>query len=409
METVFDITGIGIGPFNLGLAALCTPIRNLKCIFFDRRKSFSWHPGMLIPGSTMQVSFLADLVTLADPTSPFSYLKFLKNTGRLIQFGIHEHNYITRSEYTRYCQWVSNQLNCLRYNQSVEEISYDSNLGNYIVTYIDQYDGKSRKISTKNVVIGIGSEPFVPDFAKHAFGKRVIHSSEYEFYKHEIKLGNIAIIGSGQSAAEIFYDQLTCDTIDRKELSWFTRSPGFLSMENTKFAYELSTPDYIDYFFNLPVNEKDGFLKKQDYFYKGINEQLINTIYDILYERMAEGKNNHILMMANTEAREINDGKTGSWNIRLHQYQQGKEFYHQADWIILATGYQSAKPGFLSPLETRISHDNNTHLKISRNYLIEELNGIYIQNGELHSHGFSAADLSLGAYRNAVIINSILK
>ncbi len=32
-EIIYDVAGIGIGPFNLGLAALCNSIKNLKTIF----------------------------------------------------------------------------------------------------------------------------------------------------------------------------------------------------------------------------------------------------------------------------------------------------------------------------------------------------------------------------------------
>ena len=35
-------------------------------------------------------------------------------------------------------------------------------------------------------------------------------------------------------------------------------------------------------------------------------------------------------------------------------------------------------------------------------------NQIFIQNGELHSHGVGAPDLGLGCYRNSVIINTLL-
>ncbi len=49
--TIYDIAGIGIGPFNLGLAALSEPIKTLKTIFIEQKPAFSWHEGMLIPGS----------------------------------------------------------------------------------------------------------------------------------------------------------------------------------------------------------------------------------------------------------------------------------------------------------------------------------------------------------------------
>lgn len=83
-RTIYDLLGIGIGPFNLGLAALCEPINDLSCLFLDAKTEFDWHPGMLINSSRLQTPFMSDLVTMADPTSRFSYLNFAKQTSRQI-------------------------------------------------------------------------------------------------------------------------------------------------------------------------------------------------------------------------------------------------------------------------------------------------------------------------------------
>lgn len=73
-EQVYDVIGIGIGPFNLGLAALIEPVEEISAVFFDKEEKFEWHLGML-DGTDLQVPFLADLVTFADPTSPYTFLK----------------------------------------------------------------------------------------------------------------------------------------------------------------------------------------------------------------------------------------------------------------------------------------------------------------------------------------------
>ncbi|WP_283812081.1 SidA/IucD/PvdA family monooxygenase [Bradyrhizobium archetypum] len=41
---------------------------------------------MLLPGSDMQISFLKDLVSLRDPTSPFTFLNYLHKRGRFAGF-----------------------------------------------------------------------------------------------------------------------------------------------------------------------------------------------------------------------------------------------------------------------------------------------------------------------------------
>ncbi len=41
---------------------------------------------MLIEGVTLEVPFLADLVTLADPTSPYSFLNYVRERDRIYEF-----------------------------------------------------------------------------------------------------------------------------------------------------------------------------------------------------------------------------------------------------------------------------------------------------------------------------------
>src|SRR5690242_16215512 len=116
---IYDVAGIGIGPFNLGLAALLHPIKELKSIFFEKSNSFNWHPGMMISGTTLQVPFYADLVTLADPCSKFSFFSFLKFKNRLIRFSIYDHHFISRKLFNEYCEWAASQLNNLQFNSPV--------------------------------------------------------------------------------------------------------------------------------------------------------------------------------------------------------------------------------------------------------------------------------------------------
>ena len=88
-------------------------------MFLDAADEFRWHPGMMIEGATIQVPFLADLVSMADPTSPYSFLNHLKATGRLYPFYIRESFYPLRAEYDAYCRWVAAQLPSLRWGRRV--------------------------------------------------------------------------------------------------------------------------------------------------------------------------------------------------------------------------------------------------------------------------------------------------
>ena len=105
-----DLAGVGIGPFNLSLAALAEPLDGFEAAFFERGPEFRWHPGLMIEGAALQVPFLADLVSLVDPTSQLSFLAYLRARERLYPFYFAEKFHIPRAEYADYCAWVSRRL-----------------------------------------------------------------------------------------------------------------------------------------------------------------------------------------------------------------------------------------------------------------------------------------------------------
>lgn len=82
----YDFIAIGIGPFNLGLACLVQPIKEINSLFIDQNAAFDWHPGMMLENSSMQTPFIADLVTLASPSHPLSFLNYIKQKDVFTHF-----------------------------------------------------------------------------------------------------------------------------------------------------------------------------------------------------------------------------------------------------------------------------------------------------------------------------------
>ena len=250
---------------------------------------------------------------------------------------------------------------------------------------------------THKIVLGTGTVPFVPAFAK-SLNKFIFHSSDYLYKKEMLQnLESITIVGSGQSAAEIFYDLMQCHN---GKLYWFTRSKRFFPMDYSKLTLEMSTPDYIDYFYSLPERKKQEVLDNQDSLYKGINHSLISDVYDLL----AEKDSPNIQLHTNCDLRKISDGLS----LTFHHTELEKIFVHKTSAVILATGYHAVFPECIKPLHPYIRLNNEEKYKANLNYSIDEHNSIFIQNAEHPTHGFTASDLSLGPYRNAVIINTIL-
>jgi len=415
LEIIYDLIGIGIGPFNLGLAALAASIPDFNCIFFDQNPEFNWHPGLLMDNTRLQVPFLADLVTLADPSNPFTYVWFLKSMNRLTRFAIHENYYPTRKEYTAYCQWVAAQLNALNFGMHCEEIHYDKRLDCYQIRVVNGYTRESKLFHGKHLAIGIGTTPNIPDCVKdlkkqdsNAFPPNIFHSSEYLFRKPALRLNtSITIVGSGQSAAEIFYDLLQSQ-FEIETLNWFTRTDRFYPMEYSKLTLEMSSPDYIEYFYSLSAEKKAGILAGQAMLYKGINFGLINAIYDELYRLSLEDRKSKESLQSNCELKSVSVNPDGSLDLRFYHTQMEKPFKNQTDTLILATGYEYGVPSFLEPVKELIQWTSDGFYQINRNYSIDRNNRIFVQNADLHSHGFNSADLGMGPYRNGIILNSIL-
>lgn len=405
---IYDVAGIGIGPFNLGLAALLHPVKELRTIFFEKNDTFNWHPGMMISGTTLQVPFYADLVTLADPCSKFSFFSFLKFKNRLIRFSIYDHHFISRKLFNEYCKWAASQLTNLQFNSPVSLVRYDCEKQCYNLQVTNGHEHTD--FYAKHIVCGIGSEPSIPSFCPELLGNNVFHSSSYLYHKENlVQQKSVAVIGSGQSAAEIFFDLLQyISSVTDKELMWITRSNGFFPMDYSKLALEMTSPDYITYFYHLPEHRKRDVLQSQSMLYKGINFSLIDRIYDKMYELAEDFGEIPVRLLTNVELRNLT-GENGKYLLDFFHVQQGKYYQQYADIVILATGYQNTTPDFFSTVRERICWKDNGELDVAFNYSIDENRSeIFVQNAEQLTHGFNAPDLGMGPHRNAIIINSIL-
>ncbi|MBM7095911.1 lysine N(6)-hydroxylase/L-ornithine N(5)-oxygenase family protein [Bacillus sp. H-16] len=414
-QPVFDVIGVGVGPFNLGMAALLEPIEDINALFLEKKPEFQWHPDMLIEGTTLQVPFLADLVSMVDVQSPYSFLAYLQAHNRLYHFYFFEKFHIPRKEYNQYCRWVSKKLNACRFGMNVQKVTQVEGKNErqtiYEVTVLNEQTLSVETFLTKQLVIGIGSVPAVPKTFKPYLGESVFHTSQYLSYKEQCQEGGkVAIIGSGQSAAEVFLDLARAQSGPDVSLHWYTRSKGFFPMEYSKLGLEYFSPDYTDFFYELSQSKKDKLLKEQDLLYKGISADTIADIYDHLYERSVTSDSSDIQLQAMTEI--IGIEKKGE-NFRLSGCHHVSESYFEVDVdrVILGTGYKPKIPDFLEEMHNWIAWDDQGRYRVKKDYRLETFleteNHIFVQNGEFHTHGVGAPDLGLGAHRNAVIINQI--
>lgn len=407
-EEILDFVAIGVGPFNLGLACLTQPLKELKGVFLDKKDKFNWHPGMLLQDTTLQVPFMADLVTLADPTNPFSFLNYIKEQGRIYSFYIRENFLLLRNEYNQYCQWAINKLSNVHFETEVIEVVFNAEEHYYNVLSRNTKTNEDKRYKAQKLVLGTGTQPIIPKCCEALRGKAT-HSSSYLTNKQELQSKkSITVLGSGQSAAEIFYDLL--QDIDKKEyeLNWITRSPRFFPLDYSKLTLEMTSPEYVDYFFSLKPSKRDDLIKNQKHLYKGINQELISDIFDLIYTKQLTNTVKINLKTNSALEKATYDNALKQFYLEIHQHEQGKYYKHQTEALVLATGYAYKTPLFIEGIKNQIRWDENGRYDVHRNYAIDkEGNSIYVQNAELHTHGFVTPDLGMACYRNSYIIKAL--
>lgn len=413
MTTTHDLLGIGLGPFGLSLAALADGVEGLDAVFVDQRDSFAWHPGLLLEGATLQVPFLADLVTLVDPTSRWSFLSYLRERGRLFRFYLAERFLVPRREYDAYLRWVAEHLPGCRFGTRVESLDWDAAADAFRVTCREVGTGRTRELRARHVVLGTGTEPAVPDAFTGLVGKRVVHVADYLDHRpllHEA--GDVTVVGSGQSGAEVFLDLLRSQPETGSRLRWLSRTPAFAPMEYSKLGLEHFTPDYTAYFHGLPQATRDALVPAQWQLHKGISAATIAEVYDLLYERSVDGRRVPAELrpgVAVHEARPTGDGE--GLVLACEHVQQGAGFEVETDAVVLATGYAARRPAFLASLLPALDLDEQGRYRIDLDHRLAldpaVRGGLYVQNAEAHTHGVGAPDLGLGAWRAATILSAV--
>ncbi|MDP2711678.1 MAG: SidA/IucD/PvdA family monooxygenase [Solirubrobacteraceae bacterium] len=399
-----DVVGVGIGPFNLGLAALLDGVDELDARFFDGKPQFAWHPGLMLDEAEVQVPFLADLVTLADPTSPYSFLAYLHARGRLYRFYFHEQLHVLRREFDAYYRWVSQRLASCSFGARVTEVAA-APAGGWSVRLEDGAEHRARA-----VVLGVGGVPVVPDCARPLCGDDVVHTADYAGARERaLRAARVTVLGSGQSAAEVVADVL--DHAPAARLDWFTRSAGFLPMEYSKLGLEHFSPEYVAHFHGLPEERRDALRAGQDLLYKGIAAETSARIFDALYRRSIDGAEPNAGYAARCELRELGRSAGGALRLVLHHLDEDVSFTHETDVLVLGTGYRDA-PLPVPALAELAVLDAHGRPVIEADFRVRLRDGageraLFVQNAELHSHGVGAPDLGLGAHRNAVIVNAL--
>lgn len=240
----YDLICVGFGPASLAIAIAmyekfaspsCASPKLPNILFLEKQQQFAWHAGMQIPGARMQISFLKDMATPRNPQSKFTFLSYLKAKGRLDTF-INLGTFLpSRMEYEDYLKW------CASHFEKAGLVSYGTQVASVDEGAEEKLEGKVRRWRVglkrgnsedveyrwaRHVVIAVGGRPSIPETFSSLKNepKLLMHSSAYITSMKSVSeveavtaKKRFAVVGGGQSAAEIFEN--LCERFPESEVS----------------------------------------------------------------------------------------------------------------------------------------------------------------------------------------------
>ena len=409
-----DLVGIGFGPSNLGLAIALEEQGSPPAVrFVERQEAFGWHRGMLIEDATMQISFLKDLVTLRNPTSSFSFLAYLKERGRLVDFINYGSAFPTRLEFHDYLEWSAARFaDRVDYATSVQRITAVPD----DPSVVDVHTSTGSVLRTRNVVLATGLQPHLPEGVQTS--ERVWHSRDLLRRVGSVTdPKRVIVVGAGQSAAETV-DHLHRTFPDAEVCAVFSRY-GYSPADDSSFANRVFDPDAVDVFFGASTEVKDlilGYHSNTNY--SVVDPELIEALYRRHYHEKVSGRERLRFLNVSRIVDVVPVGATegtGSPHVELviESMLDGRREVMTADLVVYATGYRPSDPcGLLGELAESCVRDDVGRLEVERDYRVRtvpELDaGVYLQGPTERTHGLSSTLLSNVAVRAGEIAASIV-
>ncbi|THV71690.1 hydroxylase [Aureobasidium pullulans] len=445
---VHDVVCVGFGPASLAIAvALHDSTKQTgkqqpalktqpKIAFLERQESFAWHAGMQIPGAKMQISFIKDMATMRNPRSEFTFLNYLHENDRLVQFTNLSTFLPRRIEYEDYLRWCAGWFqNLVSYGHEVVDISPDSKSAEGVTTWkITSRNIHTNELSfrrTKRVVVAVGGHPKIPK----AFPQqhpRIIHSSQYwtlssRIFRDRDAPLKIAVIGSGQSAAEIF--QNIPSQFPNSKAYLLIRGAALRPSDDSPFVNEVFDPERTDDTFNQdPAIRAEAIKMDKATNYGVVRLELLEHMYDCLYtQRLVHGDDEANWPQRLLNHREVEDvTELPNDRIRLHIRNDTAKFRRckastneslDVDLVMIASGYRrDHHEQLMSKVRPMMPGGDKPGQKwtVNREYKVQfqegavsKDSGVWLQGCNEGTHGLSDSLLSVLAIRGGEMVQSM--
>jgi L-ornithine N5-oxygenase len=423
---IHDVLGIGFGPSNLALAiaveehnAAAPEGQRIRAAFLERQPRFGWHRGMLIDDATMQVSFLKDLVTMRNPTSDYSFLCYLREQGRLVDFLNAKTLFPLRIEFHDYFAWATARVARL-VDYSTEVVSVEPVTGpdgeihwfDVVSRDPDMPGGGTVVRRARNLCVAVGLEPHLPPGTVRS--DRVWHTSELlprvaELAESGAPVRRAVVLGAGQSAAEAV-DYLHRSFPDAEVCAVFAKY-GYTPADDSPFANRIFDPEAVDlYFQSSPAVKQSLFDYHRSTNYSVVDQELIESLYATRYRERVQGRE-RLRMLNVSRIREVTE-QQDRLDVTVEFLPTGGREVLSADLLVHATGYRPRDlTAVLGDAAKLCLRDETDAVRVGRDHRAElapgTTAGIYLQGGTEHTHGITSTLLSNTAVRAGEIFESL--
>ncbi|MEJ4097168.1 lysine N(6)-hydroxylase/L-ornithine N(5)-oxygenase family protein [Corynebacterium bovis] len=458
---VRDVVGVGFGPGNLGLAvALEEENPGLDALFLESRDHFAWHPGMLLPGANMQISFLKDLATVRNPRSRYTFTNYLRERGRLVDFINRQTFTPERVEFTDYLAWVAETVEAdVRYGAqvvAVEEIDAADGAGDragdpatggpdaagdgaradgarFLVRA--EVDGRTVEIPTRSVVVARGLRPRMPAWATDpeiAATGRVVHNIDIVPRLDQLD-GTVGratgrgwdgtgvralVVGGGQSAAEVVRHLHDGGATVTCTFNGF----GFVPADDSPYANRVFDPSAVDDFFTAPDDVRGELMIRHRYTnYACVESELVTELYEREYREQITGDRRLDLRRTTVVdgVRALPDGRV---EVGLRDRITGERTADAYDIVVCATGFVSRGLTGLtgagafggsgvSGVSGEVDDDRSAVRGVTRDYHVVggdgPVPGLFVQGATEATHGLGSTLLSNIATRSGELVEAL--
>jgi lysine N6-hydroxylase len=373
-------------------------------LFVDKKPRFGWHDGQQISNTTIQVSMFKDLVSLAQPTSEYSFLSYLHESGRLYHYLNAQFDAVPRQEFRNYMEWACRKNENILFGREVLAVEFSDVFHVHL---------REEMVTADNIVIGVGVRPQVPPQASPHLCDRQFHVSD--FLGKALNLGGlrVGVVGGGQSGAEAFLNLISRNGADMpRRVVWISRRANYFPLDDSPFTNDYYTPSYSDYFASLDAVTRKAFNARNILTSDGISEHTLRSIYQQIYTQwFINGNAGLVGLYPNRQVTHVTPETNGAWYLTLvnNEHPDAVESI-ELDAVIWATGFVPAPTDFLDPIKSRLEREGD-EFKIDNSFAVQwdgpENRNIFVQNATRGQRGLADPNLSLNAWRSQRILDRL--